>query len=152
MAKKGRRSRFVLPLAMDFCSPQTEEFTRISRFFDELKKGRLMTTRCKACGALNWPPRVVCPDCVSDRLEWVELPRTGRLWAFTELCVGAPLGMEEDLPFSIGIVQLDKVGLRILSRIETPFKKLVLDMPMELTVVRMPGKRVLYRFKAKGRR
>jgi uncharacterized OB-fold protein len=58
--------------------------------------------------------------------------------------------MEEDLPFSIGIVQLDKVGLRILSRIETPFKKLVLDMPMELTVVRMPGDRVLYRFK--GRR
>jgi len=148
----AKAPKLVLPLAMDFCSPQTEDFTRISRFFDELRKGRLMTTRCKACGALNWPPRVVCPECVSDELEWIELPRTGSLWAFTELCAGAPLGMDEEMPFSIGIVELERVGLRMLSRIETPFERLELGMPMELTVVKLPGKRVFYRFRAKGRK
>ena len=139
-----------LPLALDFCSPQTEDFTRVSRFFDELRKGRLMTTKCKACGALNWPPRVVCPECQSDALEWVELPKTGKLWAFTEVRLGAPLGMEKDAPFSIGIVELDDVGLRLLARIDTPYNKLGFDLPMELVVARMPGERVIYRFKAKG--
>ncbi len=152
MAKKRSDPKLVLPLAMDFCSPQSEDFTRISRFFDELRKGRFMTTKCKKCGTLCWPPRVVCPECQSDELRYVSLPKTGKLWAFTELCMGAPLGMEQDLPFSIGIIELDKIGLRLLSRIDTPFKDLGFEMPMELVVVDMPGDKVFFRFKAKRKR
>lgn len=139
-----------LPLALDFCSPQGEDFTRVSRFYDELRNGRFMTTKCKACGALNWPPRVVCPECQSDDLEWVELPKTGKLWAFTEMRLGAPMGFEKDTPFSIGIVELDDIGLRILTRIETPYDKLDFDLPMEMLTYKIPGDRIFYRFKARG--
>jgi uncharacterized OB-fold protein len=152
MVKKSSGPRLVLPLAMDFCSPQTEDFTRISNFFDELRKGKFVTTKCKKCGTLSWPPRVVCPECQSDELRWVILPKTGKLWAFTELCMGAPMGMEQDLPFSIGIVELDKIGLRLLTRIDTPFKDLKFDMPMELVRVKLPGDKVFFRFRAKRKR
>jgi len=152
MGKKRSDPKLVLPLAMDFCSPQSEDFTRISRFFDELRKGRFMTTKCKKCGTLSWPPRVVCPECQSDKLGWVSLPKKGKLWAFTELCMGAPGGMEQDLPFSIGIIELDKIGLRLLSRIDTPFKDLEFNKSMELVVVDMPGDKVFFRFKAKRSR
>jgi uncharacterized OB-fold protein len=139
-----------LPVAMDFCSPQAEVFTRVSRFFDELRNGKLMTTKCKGCGALNWPPRVMCPECNSDELEWVELPQTGRLWAFTEMRLGAPMGFEKETPFSIGIVTLDEVDLRILTRIEDPYDKLDFELPMEMFVAELPGDRVIYRFRTKG--
>ena len=139
-----------LPVAMDFCSPQGEQFTRISRFFDELREGRFMTTKCKGCGSLNWPPRVVCPECQSDELDWVELPRTGKLWAFTEMRLGAPMGFEKDTPFSIGIIELDDLGLRILSRIEDPYDKLDMDLPMEMFVAELSAHRVIYRFRVKG--
>jgi uncharacterized OB-fold protein len=152
MVKKKSNPKLVLPLAMDFCSPQTEDFTRISKFFDELRKGKFVTTKCKKCGTLSWPPRVVCPECQSDKLRWVDLPKSGKLWAFTELCMGAPLGMEQDLPFSIGIVELDKIGLRLLTRIDTPFKDLELSKSMELVVVKLPGDKVFFRFKAKRKR
>jgi hypothetical protein len=152
MPKRKADPKMVLPLAMDFCSPQSEDFTRISRFFTELRKGRFMTTKCQRCGALSWPPRVVCPECLHDELKWVVLPKTGKLWAFTELCIGAPMGMEEDLPFSIGIVELDRVGLRLLTRIDTAFEKLDFGIPMELIVVKMPGNKVFFRFKAKGKK
>ena len=66
--------------------------------------------------------------------------------------MGAPLGMEKDLPFSIGIVELDKIGLRLLTRIDTPFKDLKLEMPMELVVVDMPGDKVFFRFRSKRKR
>jgi uncharacterized protein len=152
MARKKSDPNLVLPLAMDFCSPQTEDFTRISKFFDELRKGKFVTTKCKKCGTLSWPPRVVCPECQSDQLKWVGLPTKGKLWAFTELCMGAPMGMDQDLPFSIGIVELDKIGLRLLTRIDTPFKELKFDMPMELVRVKLPGDKVFFRFRAKRKR
>lgn len=136
-----------LPVAMDFCSPQAEITTRVSRFFKELKNGNFMTTKCKACNALNWPPRVVCPECSSDELEWVDLPKTGKLWAFTEMRLGAPLGFEKDAPFSIGVIDLDDVGIRMLTRIEDPFDNLELDMPMEMFTVEVPGDRIMHRFR-----
>jgi uncharacterized OB-fold protein len=80
----------------------------------------------------------------------VELPKTGKLWAFTAMLLGAPMGFEKDAPFSIGIVELDGIGMRILTRIEDPYDKLDFDLPMEMFVADIPGDRVIYRFKIKS--
>jgi uncharacterized protein len=44
--------------------------------------GRLCTTRCKSCDRVEFPPRSRCATCGEDEL-WIELPRHGRLFAFT---------------------------------------------------------------------
>jgi len=44
--------------------------------------GTLATTRCETCRRTSFPPRVRCPGCGAPQ-EWVELPRRGRLHAFT---------------------------------------------------------------------
>jgi len=54
------------------------------RFFAELANGRFMTTRCPACANTFFPPRTVCPECLGDELEWVELPGTGTVYAFSQ--------------------------------------------------------------------
>jgi hypothetical protein len=138
-----------VPYLLDFPPLQQEEHTRIAAFFEHLREGRLTTTRCTRCQDLHWQPRVVCPACLSDQLAWTDLPATGTLYAFTALLKGAPLGMEQDVPFALGVVELAAPGrtLRILSRIDdASFEELSIGQRVQLKVVELPDGRVFYRF------
>ena len=136
-----------LPQMLDFYPLQDEKDTRISQFFKNLKTGQLTTTKCKTCGSVLWPPRVVCSGCMSEELEWVNLGTEGELYAFTEMKAGAPLGFEKDVPFCIGLV---KVGsLLVSSRIDgARYEDLKIGQRVHLKVVELEDDgRVFYRFK-----
>ena len=89
---------------MDLYPQQAKEFNRIHPFYHHLKQGRFTTTRCRDCGHRAFPPRVVCPDCLSDNLEWVDLPTRGTVKVVTEEEVGVPLGFET--PLIHGLIDL----------------------------------------------
>jgi len=99
---------------MDFYPIEAPEFNRISKFYDNLAQKKLTTTRCKKCGAPPFPPRIICPDCNSDELEWVELADHGKVLQFSEEVAGVPLGF--DAPLIHAIIDLGH-GLKLLSRI-----------------------------------
>jgi len=143
------QAQIPVPYLLDFYPLQAEDQTRIAPFFAALKEGRFTTTRCTKCQALHWQPRAVCPDCLGDQLAWVDLPKQGTLFAFTSLERGAPLGMEHDTPFCIGVVELDAPGrrLRILSRLDDArFDQLRIGQAVGLKVLNLPDGRVFYRF------
>ncbi|MCK5653257.1 MAG: Zn-ribbon domain-containing OB-fold protein [Gemmatimonadetes bacterium] len=96
-----------VPFILDFLPQEGPDETRIHQFYDHLRQGRLTTTRCSSCGEILWQPRVVCPHCNSDAMEWIDLPKEGTIYAHTAMVLGAPLGFEDDLPFVIAIVRLD---------------------------------------------
>ena len=99
---------------MDFYPIEAPEFNRISKFYENLAQKKLTTTKCKHCGATPFPPRVVCPECNSDELEWVDLADRGKVLQLSEEVAGVPLGFEA--PLIHAIVDLGH-GLRMLSRI-----------------------------------
>ena len=137
--------------AFDFYPLQSAEHTRIHRFFENLREGRLTTTKCTGCGALLWQPRVVCPRCSGDAMEWVDLPREGRLFAFTAVLAGAPLGMEEDVPFVVAVVELDGSPLKVVARIDgATYEDLKIGDPVRLKVIELADGRVWFRFVPKG--
>ncbi|HXQ94119.1 MAG TPA: Zn-ribbon domain-containing OB-fold protein [Thermoplasmata archaeon] len=105
------------PFLLDFFPLEEAKQTRLSPFYDHLRAGRLTTTRCRKDGKMSWPPRVVCPDCHTSELDWVDLPSEGRIYAFSAVLVGAPLGMEADVPFVVGLVEMDGVPFRLFGRI-----------------------------------
>ncbi len=74
-----------------------KQLTKIWKFFEHLKEGRLTTTKCVKCGKVSYPPRILCPDCLSEELEWVDLPTKGVVEYFTELKAGIPVGFEKPL-------------------------------------------------------
>lgn len=100
--------------SMDLYPQQAPEFNRVHLFYDYLKEGRLTTTRCTECGHRAFPPRVICPECLSDKLQWVDLPKEGTVLVVTEEEVGVPLGFET--PLIHALVDLDG-ELRIFARI-----------------------------------
>jgi uncharacterized OB-fold protein len=147
--KIQRPTNINLPYMLDFYPLEDEKSTRISQFFKNLKEGYLSTTKCKECSMLSWPPRVVCPDCLSDALEWVDLGVEGELFAFTEMKAGAPLGFAQDLPFCIGMVKIS--GLLISARIDdVKYEDLKIGQKLKLKVVELEDGRVFYRFQRNG--
>ena len=62
-----------------------------------MREGRFNTTKCKKCGHVAYPPRVICPQCYYDELEYIDLPKTGKLIVHVEQSRGVPLGFEAPL-------------------------------------------------------
>ncbi|MGA9840626.1 MAG: Zn-ribbon domain-containing OB-fold protein [Thermoplasmata archaeon] len=143
------RSRDARPFLLDFFPLEGPDQTRLSRFFDRLREGRLSTTRCPKDGALHWPPRTACPKCHSEELEWVDLPEGGEVYAFSAVLGGAPLGMEADVPFVVGLVDLDGLPLRLFGRIEgRPWTELRVGARVRVEPYELADGRVFYRFRS----
>ncbi len=137
------------PFLLDFFPLETDRDTRLARFYARLREGRLSTTRCPRDEVLLWPPRTACPRCHSEELEWVDLPEGGRIYAFSAVLAGAPLGLESEVPFSVGLVDLDGVALRLFGRIEgKPWNELRLGDAVRVEPYEVGDGRVFYRFRA----
>jgi len=84
-------------------------YTKVSDFAVHLKNGRLMGTTCKKCGYATFPPRADCPECLSGEFEFRELSGKGTVHTFTTIAA-APTGFEDDVPYTIVVVDLDDGG------------------------------------------
>ena len=73
----------------------------LTPFFKGLTEGKLLATRCTNpdCEHGNtWlPPRADCPDCL-ERMEWVEVPAQGKVYAYTMLDYTG-IGIEMKSPY-----------------------------------------------------
>jgi hypothetical protein len=105
------------PVTMDLWPMEAREFNRIYEFYDNLKAGRFTTTKCKKCGHVAYPPRVLCPECYSEELEYIDLPKKGKVIVFTEQLRGVPLGFEAPLIHAWIDLGVNSPVKRMLSRI-----------------------------------
>ncbi|BAA80876.2 conserved hypothetical protein AcaC [Aeropyrum pernix K1] len=72
--------------------------TRVPRY-------RLLGGRCSDCGRSFYPPAKACPYCGSRNVAETELPRVGRLEAYTVL-YSVESGARDRSPVVIGLVDL----------------------------------------------
>jgi uncharacterized OB-fold protein len=97
--------------AVDPLPLESAEFNKLHEFYTALAEGRLTTTRCRACGRIDWPPRGFCPACTADAYDWVDLPAEGRIHGFTIQEAGVPAGYPRPLVFAM----VEVAGLRIFA-------------------------------------
>jgi len=76
---------------LDIWPLECKEFNRTYLFYEHLKAGRFTTTRCIKCGHVAYPPRIICPKCYSEELEWIDLPTRGTVITFVEKVAGVPI-------------------------------------------------------------
>jgi uncharacterized OB-fold protein len=84
-------------------------YTKVADFAGHLKDGRLMASKCNACGATSFPPRADCDACMSGDFTFVEVSGKGSVNTFTKI-VAAPTGFEDDAPYTVGVVDLEEGG------------------------------------------
>jgi len=71
--------------------------------------------RCADCGRLDSPGRVVCPGCLSTRLEPRDVDGSGTVATFTTIR-RAPAKCRDEQPYDVAVVDLD-CGLRVTGRL-----------------------------------
>ena len=92
--------------------PDPEEYV-YKPFWDGAREGRLMLPRCLTCNRVHFAPRVLCPHCHSDRLEWVECSGEGTIHTFA-VQHRAFGGWADEAPFVTAFIDL-KEGDRMLT-------------------------------------
>jgi uncharacterized OB-fold protein len=74
---------------------------------EALKQNKLLGLKCKQCGTMTVPPKIVCGNCASADLDIVELGGKGKIQTFTTVFV-PPEGRESECPYVIVLVELDE--------------------------------------------
>jgi len=95
---------------MGFDKFGTVSFTDESKavdFVTYLEQGKVMATRCKRCDTRYFPPKMDCPNCLGDDIEWFQIEDSGKLATYTEVNYG-PTGFEEDTPYTLAIVDFEE--------------------------------------------
>ena len=95
--------------------------------------------KCKKCGQLHYPYRMVCKKCGENEhneFDAVPLPRKGKLVTFTFLHNPPADFMVVKLP--LGIVELEN-GIRITGQLKIPKPKIGMAVQGEVEVVRESG-------------
>jgi hypothetical protein len=83
-------------------------------FWEAAQRGELVAQRCGACGALQHPPRPMCPRCHSLQREVVRLSGFGEVHSWIIPRHPAPIGFAE-APV-VALIQLEE-GLRLVSNV-----------------------------------
>jgi len=108
-------------------------YTKVTEFAQHLKDGRLMGSRCRKCGAVTFPPRADCGECLSPDFEFVEYSGKAVLHTYSRIDT-APTGFEDVVPYTIGVADLKESG-RLLAWIGDTIKDEEIVIGMELQVV-----------------
>ena len=112
-------------------APRVSAFTR--PFWQALGEGRWISTQCKHCLRVSFPPRNLCRACWGRDLHWIELAPQGKLYSFTRVHV-APGAFRSDTPYAIGIIDLDH-GPRLMCRMVGEVSTDHLDGPVQMLVL-----------------
>ena len=87
-----------------------------ARYWREMpQRYRLEAQKCKKCGKIYFPPRLVCSECKSQDFEKYKLKDRGKLLTYTIIRI-APSQFIDQAPYAIGIVELDE-GVKLLTQI-----------------------------------
>lgn len=106
-------------------TPETEPFWAAAR------EGRLTVQRCGDCGEHVFYPRLVCPACLSEALEWRTCSGRATVYACT-VVERAPAAFADRVPYVVALVELEE-GPRMMSWIRTDDPHAVrIGMPLQV--------------------
>lgn len=87
-----------------------------SRYWREIpQRYRYEANKCSFCGKINFPPRIICPECQGREFETIKLAEKGKVLTYTVIRV-APQQFADQAPFAVGIVELED-GVRLMGQI-----------------------------------
>lgn len=76
---------------------------------------RLEAVKCKKCGELFFPPRIVCKKCKSEQFDRIILKDEGKILTYTVIRVASEI-FSKQTPYAVGIIELND-GVRLTAQI-----------------------------------
>ena len=85
-------------------------------FWKGAAEGKLLIQKCRACGKLQFFPRVVCVNCFSSDIEWITASGQGKVHTFSWVRVPRNPAFKDEVPICYANIVLDE-GVILESRI-----------------------------------
>ncbi len=85
-------------------------------FWEGCSKQELLLQKCSNCGHLQFYPRILCTNCMSNNLEWVSSSGKGTVHTFTVVHQNVTPGFAKEVPYIYAIVELTE-GVRLTTNI-----------------------------------
>jgi uncharacterized protein len=97
-------------------------------YWDAAADGRLLLKKCSECGEYHYYPRILCPNCMSDKTKWIEACGTGSIYTYSVMRRGTPYAiafvtLDEGLKMMTNIVDCDLDKIHIDQRVKVVFKQ-----------------------------
>ncbi len=116
-------------------------------FWKGANEGKLMIQSCKDCSKHIFYPRMSCPFCFSDKLEWAESAGKGNIYTYTIVRSNAPSAFIADMPFVIAVVRMED-GVQMLTNIVgCDPEEVYCEMPVQVTFEKLTEEFTLPKFK-----
>lgn len=84
----------------------------MAAYTEFLRAGHFRIQQCSDCRRHVFYPRVVCPHCASEHLNWVAPSGRGEVYSTTTVRRPADKGG----PYNVALIELDE-GVRLMSRV-----------------------------------
>lgn len=92
--------------------------------------GRLSLPKCEDCGKAHWYPRLYCPHCGSDKLEWIACSGKGVIHTFTVVRQSGHKYFKTKIPYVLAMVALDEGPLLMTNIIDCDVNAAAIDAPV----------------------
>jgi len=103
-------------------------------FWSAAREGRLTAQQCTACKSFRFPTLEICPACLEQGAEWVDVSQQGTIWSFATYHRAFHPGFKADLPYVVAIVE-NADGVRYTGRILGPREGLAVGARVRATFV-----------------
>lgn len=114
-------------------------------FWEGLKEHKLLIQRCTDCQKTIFYPRLICPHCFSDQVEWIEASGKGKIYSYTIVYQTTP-AFRDQVPYAVGMIELEE-GVRMVSRIIGDLDKIAIDKPVSVVFEKIDDELTLPYFK-----
>lgn len=104
--KRPKRKNPVLRTQLPTLPPGTRARVTLG-LTEAAARGIFALQVCRDCGAVQYPPREACHNCLSDRLVWTPQDGRGELISETRIRHALELYFRERTPWRLGVVKLD---------------------------------------------
>ena len=95
-------------------------------FWEATKKESMLLPHCADCGKTHLHPRLFCPFCFSNKLEWKESAGKATLYAATTLS-------KVSEPYIVAYVELAEGPLMLTNIVDCSLDELQIGAPLTLT-------------------
>jgi uncharacterized OB-fold protein len=92
---------------------------------------RYEAAKCKKCGKIFFPPRLICSACGSKTFDNIVLSRNGKVLTYTIIRV-PPSQFKDEAPYAMGVVELEGGGRLTAQIVDCDFDKIRIGMPVKL--------------------
>jgi len=99
---------FLMDDSLD-CAYAWDTGVAVNRYLSELKKGRIIATKCRKCKRIMLPPRLFCELCYVPSNHWVYVQDTGVINTYSICYVhwdASRIG-ENEKPYLPAVIEID---------------------------------------------